>query len=335
MGRGTAWTKGELEMQEYLTSKLPQGLAANTLKTRLHQVLGTMRRMAIAPPTPPSMAWLGARYEEIVAVLHEAYKENRGTLMTNLVTLQQVAKCCGEEAAYTQLSAELQKLFKERTERQKDQAKSARQQANWCTMGDVRKVAEPYINALQQMTRGAVDTEMIQLGLAAALNTWEPPMRDVYSSCRIVRTKPTEEQLGHGKPNLLYVPPGRSRACAWVYVNTDKVTKQEYRSGNLGPANWKLQSETSKLLKHSLNLWQREQVMFDSEHPQNCHRYKALVLRALSPRDKSVGAQMVRTLYVTEHYNKFKHAPTYRQKEALANKMRHSPASQELIYRKV
>lgn len=72
-------------------------------------------------------------------------------------------------------------------------------------MAAFRRIVDKYVTDLKDMDKQTVNKEAIQLGLVAAFNTMDSPLRPVYSNCRNIRQKPSLFHLGHGKTSILYV----------------------------------------------------------------------------------------------------------------------------------
>lgn len=332
--RGKAYSPAETALRALITQKGSASSSASTLAVRSRHVLGLMRKYDIPVPSPPGMQWLEQQHASLIKKV-EKDMPNQNSRLSILSTLNQVAKWFDLPKTQAALAPLLTELSQKQKKSQLYQNTSARQNRNWCTFADVKKHAAQYISALEEMTASTRHIRVIQLALAAALNTMEPPMRSVYGDCVIGRSRPTPGQLGQGMPNYLYVPPSSSHAPCVIYISTDKVSNTKFKKNNLGQDNWELAGATSKLVKKSLDLWQRPLVMFAEEHSGNTVAYQTLIKQALSPPGKSVGAQMIRTLYVTHWFDSFKtKQPTLLQRAALARKMRHSVGTQLAIYDK-
>jgi len=330
-GRGAAYSAREEELVDLIVSKKSDRVSQENALKHARFVVTLQRKMGL--PKARNVNWLKTKLKAITAFIAENYSGS--SLATNANHLSVVCYWFGMEAE-SQKYKELQQKYEEikKAEYAKQQP-SEIQKDNWIPLDRLRQRLEthwlPKFTALEDGTHpiDAAGKRVIQHTLTAHLNVIEPPMRSVYANVKITPRLPKATDIGHGKPNLLYLP---IRGLAKVFVNTDKVSNKDTRPGNLGPANWQLRQDTTDLIRRSLKLWPRNYVIFDKT--QKPEAYNEVLRTALSFGGRVVGTRLIRSIYISDFYEK-NSSPRMLDKIALGNKMRHSVETQELVYRKL
>jgi hypothetical protein len=331
MGRGSSYTSREQELIDLILSKKSDKVSDVNAMNHARFAVTLQRKMKL--PKARNVRFLKSKYKEIVSFIQNTYK--RGALPTNFNHLSVICFWFGLEGESKKYQ-ELQKKYEElkKAEYAKQQPTDV-QRDNWIGLERLRQRLESHwmkkFSEMEQDNSGfnSASKRIIQYTLTAHLNVIEPPMRSVYTNVKITPRLPKAVDVGHGKPNLLYLP---ARGLARIFVNTDKVSNKESRQGNLGPANWNLRQDTTELIKRSLKLWKRNYVMFDKI--AKSEDYNELIKTSLSFGGRIIGSRLIRSIFISDFYEK-NASPTMLDKIALGNKMRHSVDTQELVYRKL
>jgi hypothetical protein len=337
MGRGAPLTKYEEKLIQLVQKAAPSNLSNSTISQRAKSIISIFRKLGLSPARTPSLKWLDTQQQKVFDGIKDLTLAN--TSKTVLYsTASVVSKWLNYTAAHELYSKESTTRAKETSAKVATQIRSTTQKEKWVTFDSVKEHVDsdlmPPFRALvaegKEIT-DHVDKQIVAKALAGYLNVYEPPCRDVYSKA-IFNNKPPRKDL---KVNIVYL---KKKGNAVLYVNSDKVTNQEIKTGNLGKDHWELASETTKILEQSLKIWPRIFIFSDDEEPS--HKYSRLVENALSSGGKQIGMQIWRTIFSTHYYDTHEGRPvsgggaTASEKE-LARKMRHSVETQRAVYRKV
>jgi hypothetical protein len=259
---------------------------------------------------------------------------SRYTVIKNLYSL---AKVLGKDEAYKWLSENSKDITTERDGFANDQTKVTRkQQEDYVPYEELvartKDLVTEFVTLAKKVekeneTLFDTDIKMHDHALIAWLNTAEPNIRSALANTKIIRERPSEDELTHGKENLLYVP--KTGACT-VYINTDKV------SATQGPDHWDWRSDTSDLIRLSLKVYPRYYLfnVLMVNKPMTSDGYNKMIKAAFATETRKPSQQTIRHATVDHFYATICSPPLELQKD-LARRMRHSVEVQNAVYRKV
>lgn len=334
-GRGASYTPREQELVDLIVSKKPDRVSIESATRHAKFIIALQRKMKLNKQR--NVTWLKTRMKDISTFVEQNY--NRGSIVSNFNHLAVVSYWFNLEKQAKHYQEMEQKYSKIQKAEYAKQQPTTVQKTNWIPLDRLKQRYEehwlPMFTAMEdKRTLDEADRRILQLVLAAHINIMEPPCRSVYAAVRVTPRLPKIGDIGHGKPNLLYIPSRGNQAT--LYVNTDKVsnTDPEHggKPGNLGADHWKLRADTTELIKKTLKLWNRTYVM--SERVMSLTDYGEIVRTALSFGGRVVGTRLIRNIHVSNFYET-NSSPAMTKKLDLARKMRHSTETAEIVYRKL
>lgn len=251
-----------------------------------------------------------------------------------------IAKNFGYTAAYDWLFKESKPFQKAKNELMHDEEQmSPSLEANWVDFKSlVTRMKTELMPAFNQLyaklkeSDGKVANQsqrrILNRAALAVMNLVEPNIRSVLSCVRVVTDEPTADEIGHGKPNLLYIPPVGE--CV-VYVNTDKV------SDRVGADQWKMHHQSSEFVRKSLDIYPRLYLFSKNIYGNECMtpgQYLKQLGETFTFGSKVAGELVIRHATATQLWIDYP-SPSMKLRKDLARKMRHTAAVSDQVYRKV
>lgn len=161
--------------------------------------------------------------------------------------------------------------------------------------------------------------------LLLCMYTMQPSARTVYKDMKIIKSSTEDNKID----NFLLV----SRGKTYVIINSDKKSDPT-DSSKYNPAKFCMPPELNKIIKNSLNIYNRDYLFTpinDPKSPMTYQQYVFLLYNIFKSTSKKVNFDILRSAYITDFYSK---NPSMKDKNLLAVKMRHSVKAATDFYNK-
>lgn len=283
-------------------------------KSQLNHIRTWVNKAGIEDANLESFDWIKDNHKQIHEYIEDSYT-NLNTKKSHINTLSQILKKLKKTKLYKDYSEEATNLNKKSVEIQEAQETKPDRIEDFVCFDDIVKRREELKKVFEKNSSEKNNLKYLML----ALYTLQPPIRQEYREMEIVNKKPPKDEN-----NYLWDRNGKYT----VVINNDKVSK------TYGRAEFPLSEELNKIIRTSLEEFPREWVLSllrDGNRPLGKQNFERLMREIFDP--KSVGVDLIRSAYITAHYNNPKF--TLKDKKELAIKMRHSASIAEQAYRKL
>jgi len=215
---------------------------------------------------------------------------------------------------------------------QKEQLANPKQMENWRSWNDILKVQRGYMNTMRrcQYSKKVKLTKLeyhtVQKYLVSSLYTLIPPRRLDYANMKIVEHKEYKKMTDEDIKKFNYLVVQSRVKKYFSFGENSQKTKQNFMM-EIPP---KLNQVLNIFLKHHTT---KEYLLTNFRNGKlSSDGLSKLIMRIFGgDEQKNVSVNMLRHIFLS---NKFKNAPSIKQKELLAQQMGHSTAIQEQVYTK-
>lgn len=263
----------------------------------------------------------GENYSNIIKHHNKIYDyiqkySNKNTKKIHLSTLAKIFNIVEPGSKlYKKYSDKATNLFKELKEISKEQILKPQRIKNFMCYVDIIKKRE---ELKEEYEKDKKNNKANLKYVLLCLYTMQPPLRMEYKNMKIVNKVPDKE-------NNYILKKGKSFHAV---IQNDKVIKSH------GPDQFQFNEELNSIIKDSLKAYPRTYILStqrDGNKPLNKQGFEAMAKDIF--KDKNISVDALRSAYITHFYN----SPniSFKDKEELAKKMRHSAIIAELEYKKI
>ena len=213
---------------------------------------------------------------------------------------------------------------------QKEQIANPKQLSNWRSWKDILAVQNSFMNLIRREKYNSKDTvtkdesKKLQEYLVISLYTLIPPRRLDYSSMSIVDAK-TYSNMDEKDKNACNYLVVQSRVKKYFSFGEDSQKNKTFYYTQVPP---KLNQILNLYLKHHKECFL---LVNARAGPLSADGLSKMLIRILEKDNKRISVNMLRHIYLSE---KFKDAPSIKQRQLLALEMGHSSTIAEHVYTK-
>jgi hypothetical protein len=248
------------------------------------------------------------------------------TTRKNRITAIIVALGAVDKDKYEDLISYYRKVLEELTaeyfENIKKNIKTDKEDDNWATLKELRKVMNSYKRdiadraILKKSKFSNKEINLFQNYLITALYLLLPPIRLDYAPMKIIKRK---DEMEDGQNYLLNLSRNKKRFIIQEFKN----------SKNMGTQEIEIPKQLNSIINNWLKINKTDNFLLNNRGGTlSSNGLGKAITKAFKPLNKNINLGLLRKIYISEHIDK----DAIKKAEMLAKQMHHSPQVQQDVY---